>query len=283
MCRFLVYTGEPIVLSDLLYTPVHSIVKQGYAAHDEEDRVNADGFGVGWYVPEISPVPALFRSAQPIWTSPSLRSVSSLTRTGLVFAHVRAASEGLEVSEANSHPFSSGPYLWMHNGTLGAHAKFRDWARRFLSFGAAANLRGTTDSEQLFALFLDFLAQASGSRDSASGLADILRKTVRFLEDFQRETDVREPTTLNLALTDGQSVLATRHALGSNKPPPSLHYASGVRLVPGSAGLSFEPAPGRGAVLMASEPIFPHVSWREVPPGAMLLARPDEPLEILTL
>ncbi len=126
-------------------------------------------------------MPALFRSAQPVWTWPSLRSVSLLTRTGPVFAHVRAASEGLEVSEANSPPLLVGPYLWMHNGALGAHAKFRDGARRFLSFGSAANLRGTTDSEQLFALFLDFLAQGSGSRDSASGLADIIRKTLRFL------------------------------------------------------------------------------------------------------
>jgi hypothetical protein len=50
----------------------------------------------------------------------------------LIFAHVRAAYPGMMVSEgiisftqanshkfkANCHPFQSGRYLWMHNGTL---------------------------------------------------------------------------------------------------------------------------------------------------------------------
>ncbi len=283
MCRFLAYSGEPILLHDLLYSPAHSIVKQGHSALDEEDRVNADGFGVGWYVPRISNRPAVFRSAQPIWSSASLRSVSSLSRSGLVFAHVRAASEGLEVSEANCHPFTSGPYLWMHNGTIGGKEQLRDWARRFLSTGSAAVIRGTTDSEQLFALFLDFLAETRSTPGSTPALADVLRKTVRFLEDFQRESGVREPSSLNVALTDGESIFAIRQAFGSDKPPPSLHYAEGVRLERSESGFHFAPAPQGSSAWIASEPIFPDSAWRVVPAGSLLTVGPDQGVEIETL
>jgi hypothetical protein len=41
-----------------------------------------------------------------------------VARSSLVFAHVRAASEGTSVSESNCHPFTMGPYLFMHNGCV---------------------------------------------------------------------------------------------------------------------------------------------------------------------
>ena len=42
----------------------------------------------------------------------------SVGRSALVFAHVRAASIGSPVTEANCHPFTIGPYLFMHNGCV---------------------------------------------------------------------------------------------------------------------------------------------------------------------
>ncbi len=263
MCRFLVYSGEPILLHDILYGPAHSIVKQSYSAHDGEDRVNADGFGVGWYVPEISPMPAVFRSPQPAWTSGALRSISTLTRSGLIFAHVRAASEGLEVSEQNCHPFSAVSFLWMHNGTLGGHAELKDWARRFLSRTGFARIRGTTDSEYLFAFFLEQWEEARKPRDPGE-LAGVLRKSLQFIADILRDSNVREPSTLNLALTDGETVLATRHGIRLAKPPLSLYLARGVRVAGAAKG-----------TVVASEPLFPDSAWEEVPPGTLLVIRPD--------
>src|SRR4029453_4511988 len=46
MCRFLASSGDPILLRDVLYSPAHSLVRQSHEAHDEDDRLNADGFGV---------------------------------------------------------------------------------------------------------------------------------------------------------------------------------------------------------------------------------------------
>jgi len=282
MCRLLVYAGEPMLLHDLLYGPEHSIVKQASAAHDEEDRVNADGFGVAWYAPEVSPLPGVMRSVRPIWSHASLRSVCQLVRSGLVFAHVRAASEGLEVTETNCHPFCAAGFLWMHNGTVGSHARFRDWARRFLSPAVAAHVRGTTDSEHLFGLFLELWGEASGA-DPTGRIVTVLSRTIKFLEDFERESGVREPTTLNIAVTDGRSVVAVRHALRHAKPPLSLFHAEGVRPCRTPRGLSFVRAPEAGGSLIASEPLTPDGIWQEAPAGSLLVLGPERRVEHVPL
>jgi glutamine amidotransferase len=273
MCRFVIYSGEPILISDLLHRPENSIVKQSHAALDEEDRVNGDGFGLGWYVPEISPEPAVFRSPRPAWSCASLRSVASHTRASLFFGHVRAASEGLEVSEANCHPFSAGPFLWMHNGTLGGHAAFKDWARRYFSRETFSRIQGTTDSEYLFGLFLEQWEEARRPHEP-DALAGVLRGTLALVADLLRDSGVSEPSTLNLAVTDGRTVLATRHTIRETRPL-SLSYAKGVRLRCDHSRCRFEQDPGAAAVVIASEPLFPDAAWQSVEPGRLLMVTPN--------
>ena len=275
MCRFVAYSGEPVLLEDLLVRPEHSLVRQSSAAHDPEDRVNADGFGVGWYAPELSSRPGVLRSPQPAWSSEALRSIGGVVRSCLIFAHVRAASPGLEVSEQNCHPFAAESFLWMHNGTLGGHEAFKDWARRYLSSGSFSRIRGTTDSEYLFAFFLEQW-EAAGRPVEPRALAEVLRGALHFIADLQRETDVREPSTLNIALTDGRTLIATRHALGRDVRQLSLHVAAGVRLVDRdrTLGLAAAAAGERAAVIVASEPLFPDPAWREVPPDTLVLGEP---------
>jgi predicted glutamine amidotransferase len=271
MCRLLAYSGEPILLADLLLRPEHSLVAQSAAAREDEDRVHADGFGVGWYQREISPFPALFRSVQPAWSSANLRGLASLTRSDCFFAHVRAASPGIEVAEANCHPFAFGPFLWMHNGTLGGFPDFREWARRFLSRAAFAPIRGTTDSEHLFALFLEGWMQAGEPRDPET-LLDAFRKALTLALDIQRQGGVAGPSTLNLALTDGATTIVCRLATGAEKPL-SLWLARGVRQRTGAPALFSVDGSGQGGTIVASERLFPHPQWEEVPPGQAVLVR----------
>ena len=57
MCRFVAYSGLPLLLADLLYVPSDSLIRQSYHARERREPLNGDGFGVGWYVPEIDPTP----------------------------------------------------------------------------------------------------------------------------------------------------------------------------------------------------------------------------------
>jgi glutamine amidotransferase len=53
MCRHLAYVGPPTTLAALLLDPPHGLLHQSYAPVDMrcDARVNADGFGAGWYPP----------------------------------------------------------------------------------------------------------------------------------------------------------------------------------------------------------------------------------------
>ena len=54
MCRFMVYKGDrSMLMADLLTRPARSVVTQSYASLErfQNNPLNGDGFGVGWYVP----------------------------------------------------------------------------------------------------------------------------------------------------------------------------------------------------------------------------------------
>lgn len=65
MCRFVVYKGRELLMADLLTRPKHSLIKQSYDARERREPLNGDGFGVGWYAPELDPTPCIFTSVTP--------------------------------------------------------------------------------------------------------------------------------------------------------------------------------------------------------------------------
>jgi dimethylhistidine N-methyltransferase/ergothioneine biosynthesis protein EgtC len=197
MCRFLAYLGPAVSLESLLYVPEHSLVRQSFAPrHQRHGRVNADGFGVGWYDHAVRPEPARYRRDRPIWSDHSLASLAGLVRAPAVVAAVRDATPPAAVEESGSPPFTSGPWLFAHNGAVHDFAGSAGVAlRRQLSPGRLAGIEGTSDSEVIFALVLDALdAGASLSEALATGVATV--------------TSVA-PARLNLVLTDGLRLAAT--------------------------------------------------------------------------
>ena len=65
MCRWLAYSGSPILLREALYTPAHSLVDQSLHSRLGAETTNGDGFGVGWY--GDTPIPGVFHSTEPAW------------------------------------------------------------------------------------------------------------------------------------------------------------------------------------------------------------------------
>ena len=118
MCRFLVYTGQELFLSDLSTHSEQSLILQSFKARERKEPLNGDGFGVGWYAPHIDPTPCVFTDVTPAWSNRNLRRLADKIRSACVFAHVRAASPGMGVTEFNCHPFQYRQFLWMHNGRI---------------------------------------------------------------------------------------------------------------------------------------------------------------------
>jgi len=255
MCRLLVFRSRTrraaCLLDDLLMRPAHSIIKQSHSsaertvAGEVPAELNADGFGVAWYYlaeddatgGAAAATPALFRSVTPAWSSASLRSICGKVRSGCVFAHVRAASPGSPVTEANTHPFVRDRWTFMHNGCVGCWGgavRRRIVAR--LSDEALDGVTGSSDSEFCFALFLTELGRVQPI--TAPAPADVVQgcllRTVFALEMVLKDAGVdhdANPSLLNFAVTDGRTVSATRHVLG-RAPAPSLYMATGSKWAP---------------------------------------------------
>jgi len=69
MCRHLAYLGTPITLHELIAAPPHSLFRQSWAPRRQRHGVvNADGFGAGWYAPDVRDTPARYRKPIPMWT-----------------------------------------------------------------------------------------------------------------------------------------------------------------------------------------------------------------------
>ena len=90
MCRWLAYTGSPVLLSKALYAPAHSLIDQSLHSRLGAEATNGDGFGLGWYGERE--VPGLYRELRPAWSDENLLSIASQVRSRLFFAHVRAAT-----------------------------------------------------------------------------------------------------------------------------------------------------------------------------------------------
>src|SRR5215469_6529373 len=71
MCRWLAYTGSPILVEKALYSPAHSLIEQSLHSELGAEATNGDGFGLGWY--DDQPLPGVFRSIEPAWNDQNLR------------------------------------------------------------------------------------------------------------------------------------------------------------------------------------------------------------------
>ena len=282
MCRFALYVGPAITVDSLTTRPAHSILKQSLHAEEREDPTNGDGFGIGWYVPEIGPEPALYRSPAPAWNDPNLLHISRVAMSSCILAHVRAASPGTPVSLVNCHPFASGPFAFMHNGSIGGFARIRRRLETGLSEEAYAGIQGSTDSELAFALFLDAYARV-GAEDATERMVGALTETVAKIEWTADDAGVEEPSYLNFAVTDGRRALVMRYATPP-KVPASLWGVHGRQFVC-EEGVSRMRAPGKqgAATIVCSEPLSSDGDWMKIPAQNMVVIRGGGQAELLPI
>ena len=202
MCRWLAYTGSPVLIDDLLYKPTNSLVVQSLHSRLGAEATNGDGVGVGWYA-EHAPTPGVFRSIEPAWSDRNLRELAEHVRSGMVLAHIRATS-GSAVQQTNCHPFRHGRWLWMHNGLLAGFAAMKRDLVLAVDPDLFPFIEGSTDSEVLFYLALTFGLQD----DPPAAVA----RAVGLVEDVGRAHGIAFPVQMTVCTTDGDRLWAFRYS-----------------------------------------------------------------------
>jgi ergothioneine biosynthesis protein EgtC len=266
MCRFLVYCGREVFLSDLITRSEQSLIRQSFKARERKEPLNGDGFGVGWYAHEIDPTPCVFTAVTPAWSNRNLQRLAEKIRSTCVFAHVRAASPGTGVTELNCHPFQYRHLLWMHNGRIPNFSALRRRIREQLNDEFYNYIQGTTDSEHAFALFLNGMRDQLGEYDLNS-LVSTMGNTIGTLEGWNRAAGTTEPCFFNFAVTDGYNVVATRYVSEAGVEPETLYVAKGKRFESRDGSYDMVAADDQvAAVIIASEPLTDdRTDWEPVP------------------
>jgi len=265
ICRWLAYSGSPVLLEELLYNRQNSLIVQSLHSRLGAEETNGDGFGVGWYGEQKTP--GVFRSIEPAWNDRNLRELSGHIASPLVFAHIRA-STGSPVQQTNCHPFRNGHWLFMHNGFIdGLHEIKRDLALA-VDPSLYSEIEGTTDTELMFYLALTF-----GLKDDPP---QAVARTVGLVESTGREHGVEFPFQGTIATTDGECIWAFRYS--SKGDSRSLFYSTDLatlrELYPENELLRDLDDESR---LVVSEPLgdLPG-AWNEVPESSYGVIQPGQ-------
>ena len=242
MCRHLAYLGAETALAPVLLEPEHSLYRQSWAPRlQRHGTVNADGYGIGWYPgpgdPGASGEDDCFRHrrAVPIWADANLPDLARSVRSHAFLAAVRSATAGTTQDESAAAPFREGRWLFSHNGAV------PDWTRlptagTGLDSADLLSLEARSDSALLWAVLARRLRQGEPPGLALAGLV-------------RRVAGDRPGARLNLLLTDGRTIAATRWG-------DTLWYRR-----------------ADDHVLVASEP-HDDSGWEEVPDHTLLLATP---------
>jgi glutamine amidotransferase len=295
MCRVLAYLGEPILLEDLLYKPDVSFVNQTHRAA-LLSRLNLAGNGLlAWDARSEEPaVPFVHRATQLAIYDRNLRALAHKVRATCVLAHLRGVTYDTRavISEQNLHPFLfDGACLALaHNGQLARFDEMKFALLPHIRPDLARAVRGTTDSEWVYALLLSQLPDPYGDF-AAQDIARGVEATLRVLSRVRRELGIHTFSPMNLFLSDGNDIVVACYTfdlgrydgLGDDYHPPTeealrVWYTTGhtYGLHDGEWQMVGAPDPARSAII-ASEPLTrDHATWHAVPMQHLVYVRRTE-------
>jgi glutamine amidotransferase len=274
MCRLMAYRGTPIIIDNLLYKPKNSLINQSINAKEIEEPLNGDGFGMGWYVPDISPEPATFVSVNPAWSNRNLRNLAPKIKTNCMLAHVRAATVG-EVSESNCHPFQYKDLVMAHNGGVEEFGKIKRHLRAPLSDELYNWIKGQTDSEHIFAYLINHLV-SHYKQITPDAVAESFEFTFKNIKKMMVDFGITEAAYFNMALTNGKFIVATRYVTDPKEEPLTLYHSEGSRYVVEDGVTRLEaPADDDQAVLVVSEKLSDDKDWTMIPANHLVIVEPS--------
>ena len=289
MCRALLYLGKPVLLDDLLFQPDSALVRQSYMPK-MLPLLNLAGFGMrAWDASSHDPErPFAYASAALPVFDRNLKGLAEKIAAACVLAHVRGVPyhTRVEIAEQNVHPFhfDGVPLVLAHNGDLARFPEMKPLLLPHLRPEFAQQIRGSTDSEWIYALVVSALADPY-ARPGADELHAAVASALRALREARAKLGIAVSSPANLFLTDGTQLAAVRYCFDFG-----CYSHDAAAFLPGhlsyyslwyTAGRDYGAHDGEwkmtggsdnaDSVLIASEPLTRDTAaWVEVPEYSML-------------
>ena len=221
-----------------------------------QSKEHPDGWGLGWYE---GPAPRVVRSLTPAHGDEEFEKLSNYVSARTVLAHVRKASVG-RVAVENTHPFQRGPWLFAHNGTLPEWDRIRAPLEEQIDPSLRSSLRGETDSERCFLLFLTRLRKRCAVEE-----ADVESAAAALAEAVAAVKALADSASTTFIATDGRMMVACRRGRTLFVSSSPGEYAAFASEDPG------EPPPGGKR------------AWLLMPEDALVAVDSDLRLRVTTL
>lgn len=173
-------------------------------------RVQSKGGPLGWGIGFYQGGEVLMRR-RPIDEHPTIEitKVAGDVRADVLIGHVRSATVGALRTE-NTHPFRYRQWLFAQTGTLPSFDAIRDRLVQSVPEFLRSSIRGETDAEILFYVFLSFLHDAGRLNDSVidpAHVRDALRSSVAVVDGMAAEVGAAS-AKVNLMCADGEQIYA---------------------------------------------------------------------------
>jgi glutamine amidotransferase len=293
MCRILAYLGEPIIAEELLYKTDNSFVKQSYNPKYMSHLLNLAGFGlVAWDKGSLhSQMPNVYKTTALPFYDENLRNLAAKINPSCLLTHIRGVSYETHqvISDQNVHPFifRSSTVAMAHNGSLFDFADMKYDLLPFINPEYQKCIKGTTDSEWIYAIFMSQMPYPAGSFKSEEVINAIL-ETLKIIQEVRMKHKIQINSPVNLFITNGEFVAATRFVYDYGWWQPndahnlahftyhSLWYTFGERYGFYDDEYKMKGGGKRSSLIIASEPLTQDTTtWVEVPENTLLYAERD--------
>lgn len=173
-------------------------------------RVQSRGAALGWGIGFYQGGEVLMRR-RPIDENATIEisRVAGDVRADVVIGHVRSATVGALRTE-NTHPFRYRQWLFAQTGTLPSFDAIRERLVASVPEFLRSSIRGETDAEILFYVFLSFLHDAGRLNDTVidpANVRDALRSSVAVVDGMAAEVG-GAAASINMMASDGETVFA---------------------------------------------------------------------------
>jgi glutamine amidotransferase len=136
-------------------------------------------------------------------------------KTDVLIGHVRQPSVG-DPRTRNTHPFRYRKWLFAHTGTIAKFDGLRDRLVTSIPDFLMRNVRGDTDSELVFHLFLSFLHDGGKlADDTKSGdVTGALRTTLALVDQLSSEEGAQDAGPMGMLVSNGEYIAGLTRGAG---------------------------------------------------------------------
>ena len=223
MCRLLLVMNKNINNTLLKKFLLQSISKKNtpYINYKNDCNFHKDGFGFAWKN-KINSNWNLYKNENCFDKEKNIDTIiNNINKNDIVIGHLRSICKNIPFNKNyfNTHPFKLNQNIWCHNGCISNFNQFKKLNQNIISEKYYNLIKGQTDSEFLFYMFISLLKNDNYS--------EIINTTIKFFDILVK---FESRISCNIIFANQEYVLITRY-INYDSECPSLYYSSKNQII----------------------------------------------------